>query len=55
MNVQQIATHYKVTRQTVYNWVYKGAPHTKVLHGMRKVLKFDLGEVERWIQEMSKL
>lgn len=49
MTVKDLAEHYQVTRQTIHNWLQHGLPHVKV----GRVLRFDIEEVDRWVQEQS--
>lgn len=44
LSVDEIAAHLGVSRDTVYNWIKKGMPATKI----GKLWKFKLSEVDAW-------
>lgn len=47
----ELSERFEVTRQTVYNWVERGVPYYKTPKGVKMVLRFDLDEVEAWIEK----
>ncbi len=45
-NIQEVANTYKVTKNTVRNWIKQGMPHLKA----GSVLRFDLAAVDEWLR-----
>lgn len=52
MTPNEIAKHFNVTRRTVYRWIGRGCPHTKIDDGtLRPKFKMELTEVAKWRME----
>jgi len=47
VTVKDFADHVKVSRQTIYNWVYRGMPSTENEDGRFLIL---LDEAIKWIR-----
>lgn len=49
--IVEVSRKFEVKLQTVLNWCEKGLPHEESYKGINKVKRFDLEEVEKWINE----
>jgi excisionase family DNA binding protein len=47
LNAQDMMELFKVTRQTINNWMKQGLPHIKI----GKTLRFDKQEVIAWVED----
>lgn len=51
MNAYEIAKEIGVAHTTVYGWAKRGLPYTEELKGTQRVMRFDLKEVKKWVEE----
>ncbi len=54
MSSTDVARHFNVTTSTVYNWVARGLPYKEEIRGTKKIKRFDLAEVEKWVKNNIK-
>lgn len=47
LDTNQLASEFKVSRQTIFNWRKEGMPY----HRLNHMIRFDLGEVVDWLQK----
>ncbi len=51
VNAYEIAKEIGVAHTTVYGWAKRGLPYTEELKGTQRVMRFDLKEVKKWVEE----
>lgn len=49
--IVEVCRKFDVKLPTVLNWCAKGLPHEEAYKGINKVKRFDIQEVEKWINE----
>lgn len=49
-----VQERFRVTQQTVSQWVKAGCPHSRKGSGLRAPLVFDLEEVSRWVKQTGR-
>ena len=56
VGVEDVAKHLGIKIDTVYKWASSGyLPHVSLGRGSkRKILRFDLDEVQRWIKSQRR-
>lgn len=56
VGVEDVAKHLGIKIDTVYKWTSSGyLPHVRIGRGSkRKILRFDLDEVQRWIKSQRR-
>lgn len=51
LGAYKLSEELNVTPMTIYNWVDKGCPFTLEQYGMKKVKRFEVKEVQKWLKQ----
>lgn len=49
LTTKEVSQYLGVSERTIFNWRSEGMPYKKI----GKVIRFDSGEVEKWVDEQS--
>jgi len=55
LSAYSLAKELSVSPMTVYRWMDHGIPYTYERIGNRSALKFDLKEVDQWIEKQKEV